>query len=458
LIERFTEKAIKVILLAQEEALIAQNEKLYPEHILLGLLREGSGLSAKLLKASGINLANLREEIKKNPLKQVETSTSAENMPFSSAVKKIIREAWYECQSAGTYYVTPENLFLCLLREENVSVVNILRNLDADIARIKTSVRRVASKPVIPNTHPEEVSKSSQSSPSIDTSLLFEDENLSSVMKIARDRLNEANREVFGTEQILMGLLENEDNWVSEALQTAGINKGNFVEKLREINSRKDEYNENQPQFTPKAYKAISSAYELAREFGSTYIKPEHALMGILKEKNGLACRIMTELNVDMDELYQKLSSPIEKEKPEVLTITRFAQEEARRMEQNIVGTEQILIGILCEGTGIAAKVLRNLGVTLKDTRIEVQKVIGFGHHYSEEKEMVFTPRSRRILAVAWDKAKKFHNSKVKSEHLLLAMTGEKDSMAMKVLGNLGVDALEIRQGIMNEIKKNEVN
>ena len=126
-------------------------------------------------------------------------------------------------------------------------------------------------------------------------------------------------------------------------------------------------------------------------------------------------------------------------------------------MEQNIVGTEQILLGILGEGAGVAAKVLRDLGITLKDLRIEVQKVIGFGHHYSEEKEMLFTPRAKRVLALAWAKAKRFHHAKIKSEHLLLAITREKDSMAMKVLGNVGVDVLEIRQGILNEIKKGDI-
>lgn len=457
MIERFTEKAIKVILLAQEEAFIAQHEKLYPEHILIGLLREGSGLSAKLLKASGVQLDDLRNEIKKMPLKQAEVSNNSESLPFSSAVKKILREAWYESQSAGTYYVTPENLFVCLLREENVSIINLLRDMDIDVARIKTSVKRVASKPVKPFNHPEDVSKSAVPSSSLDTLLLFEDENLNKVMKVAKDKLKESNREAFGTEQLLMGMLENRENWLAQVLESQGVNVNNFAEKLAEINSRKDEYNENEPQLTPKAYKAVGSAYELAREFGSTYIKPEHVLLGILKENNGLACRILAELNVDIEKLFNKVITPIEKERPEILTIIKLAQEEARRMEQNIVGTEQILLGILGEGAGVAAKVLRNLGLTLKDLRIEVQKVIGFGHHYSEEKEMVFTPRAKRVLALAWGKAKKFHNSKVKSEHLLLAITREKDSMAMKVLENLGVDVLEIRQGILNEIKKDDV-
>jgi len=457
LIERFTEKAIKVILLAQEEAYIVKHEKLYPEHILLGLLREETGLCAKLLRAAGLNIDILREKIRQMPIKQSDSTISSESLPFSAAVKKILREAWYESHSAGTYYVTPENLFVCLLREENVSIISILHSLDIDVARIKTSVKRISSKAVKPNSHPEEASRQAVISTHLDTALLFEDENLNKVMQVAREKLNQANREAYGTEQLISGMLESNASGLSDILATEGISTDSFNKKLYEINSRKDEYNDEAPQLTPKAYKAVSSAYDIAREFGSTYIKPEHVLLGILKEKNGLACRIFKELNVDTESLYKKIIHPIEKERPEIHTIIKLAQEEARRMEQNIVGTEQILLGIVGEGAGVAANVLRDLGVTLKDLRIEVQKVIGFGHHYSEEKDMVFTPRARRVLALAWSKAKKFHHEKVRSEHLLLAITREKESMAMKVLNNMGVDALEIRQGILNEIKKTEI-
>jgi len=457
MIERFTEKAIKVILLAQEEAFVAQHEKIYPEHILLGIIKEGVGLSAKLLKASGISLELLREEIKKTQIKHTSVADNSESLPFSPAVKKILREAWYEGQSAGAYYVTPENLFLCLLREENVSILNILRNLNVDVARIKTSVKRIAGKPARPKGHPEELSKISAPALPLDTSLLFEDENLNIVMKSAEENKKGSNCEVLGTEQLFLGILENmniKDSWIGQILQKEGIDAEIFVQKLQEINSRNDEYNENEPQFTPKAKKAIITAFDIAKELGSTYMKPEHVLLGILKEKNGLACRILSELNINADSFFHKILIPIEKEKPEIVTIIKLAQEEARRMEQNIVGTEQILLGILGEGAGVASKVLRDLGITLKDMRIDVQKVIGFGHNYSEEKETVFTPRAKRVLEQAWVKAKKYHSPKIASEHLLLAITGEKDSMAMKVLENLGVDVLEIRQGILNEIKK----
>jgi ATP-dependent Clp protease ATP-binding subunit ClpA len=459
LIERYTEKAIKVVLLAQEEAFIAKHARLYPEHILLGILREGSGISAKLLKASGVDVDILRGSIGDMQSKTHELPDSSETMPLSPPVKKILREAWYEVQSSGTYYITPENLFLSLLREKESSVVFLLKSLSVDVPRIKNTVEKIANKSIKPFNHPEESSNANCMSAGLfEKNILLEDEQLKNVMESASKLLSKTNHESFGTEQIFMAILRNKDNWLSEVLESEGVNTENFQRELEQINSRKYEYNDAEPDFTPKAYKALAYAHDIAKELGSTYLKPEHVLLGILKENSGLACRAMKDLQVNFEGLSKKILLPIQKEKPEVLTILKLAREEARRMEQNIVGTEQILLGILGEGTGIGARVLRILGVTLKDARIEVQKAIGIGQNYSEEKEMVFTPRAKRIIAHAWDKAKKLKRSRVSSEHLLLGITREKESIAMKVLENLGVDILEIRQGILNEMKKGDIS
>jgi len=452
LIEKYTEKAINVILYAQEEAILAKHEKLYPEHILMGIVREGSGISAKLLKASGIDADTLRETLKELQGADTQNPLTSNTLTFSPAVKKILREAWYEAQSTGTYYVTPENLFLCMLREKDSPVATLLSNSDVNLEKIKATVEKIANKAIKPFVHPEEAgSPSGIAIRAMDKSILYEEEQLKKIMEIAEEKLKSSSHEAFGTEQLVLAILESKSSWVSEILGSEGINSEKFEEKVREINSRKDEYNEHEPEFTPKAYRSMCSAYEIAKEFGSTYIKPEHVLLGILKEDQGIACRIFKDLGVDTESLSGKIIGPIQKEKPEILTIIRLAKEEARQMEENIVGTEQILLGILGEGTGIGANVLRNLGVTLKDARIEVEKYTGSSPRYSENKEMVFTPRVRKIIAAAWNRAKKNKCTKVGSEHLLLAITAEKESIAMKVLENLGVDTLEIRQGILNE-------
>lgn len=457
MIERYTEKAIKVILFAQEEAFMAKHGKLYPEHLLLGIMREGSGLSSKLLKASGLEVGELRDVICKSEFRQYEKPNTSETMPFSGAVKKILREAWYEVQSLGTYYVTPENMFLSLLRENDAVVIQVLDEFDVNVAKIKTSVEKVSNKQVKPFVHPEEIPGAGNISVrSFDKSILTAEDELKTVMDIAKDKIKDTRHEAFGTEQLFQAMLEDKECWISEILESEGLNPENFAEKLAEVETRRDEYKENEPEFTPKAYKAMSAAHDIAKEVGATYIKPEHVLLGILKEDQGIACKIMKELNINTDRLYSKVFTPIEKERPEILTIIRLAKEETRRMEQNIVGTEQLLLGILGEGTGVASHVLRNLGITLKDTRIEVKKLIGMGHHYSESNDIVFTPRAKRLIALAWRKAKKQGKHKFSSEHLLLAITGEKESLAMKVLENLGVDTIEIRQGILNELKKDE--
>ncbi len=459
MIERYTEKAIKVILFAQEEAFMAKHARLYPEHILAGIVREGSGLSSRLLKAAGVTMDMLREVIHSRQFRRHEGKNPSETMLFSSTVKKILREAWYEVQSSGTYYVTPENLFLSLLKDDESRTINLLNEFGVNFEKIRASVEKVSNKSTKPFVHPEETSVvSSQPLKFFDKSIFYEEEKLKNLIETAKVKLEQTSHEAFGTEQLAQAIIENRDSRIYEILEAEGINSQNFIQKLQAIDSRKDEYNTNEPEFTPKAYNAMLSAHDIAKELGSTFIKPEHVLLGILREKQGIACRIFEELGVNADSLYRKIINPIEKEKPEVLTIIKLAKEEARRMEQNIIGTEQVLLGILGEGTGIGAHVLRNLGVTLKDTRIEVKKIIGPGYHYSEYNEPVFTPRAKRVIAKAWRKAKKLNKQKFTSEHLLLAITGEKESIAMRVLEILGVDTVEIKQGILNEIRKNAIS
>ena len=82
------------------------------------------------------------------------------------------------------------------------------------------------------------------------------------------------------------------------------------------------------------------------------------------------------------------------------IKVIMLAQEEARRLGHNFVGTEQILLGLIGEGTGVAAKVLKSLGVNLKDSRIEVEKIIGRGSGFVAV-EIPFTPRAKRVLELS---------------------------------------------------------
>ena len=105
------------------------------------------------------------------------------------------------------------------------------------------------------------------------------------------------------------------------------------------------------------------------------------------------------------------------------------------------------LLGILGEGSSVASEVLDNLEITLKDARLEVENLVGYGNEYFDS-EIIFTKRAKRVLEKAWLAAKKNNKRRIEAVDLLLAITEESDSLAMKVLDNLGVDAVEIKHGI----------
>src|SRR5882672_8876143 len=127
------------------------------------------------------------------------------------------------------------------------------------------------------------------------------------------------------------------------------------------------------------------------------------------------------------------------------IKVIMLAQEEARRLGHNFVGTEQILLGLIGEGTGIAAKTLKSMGVNLKDARVEVEKIIGRGSGFVAV-EIPFTPRAKRVLELSWDEARQLGHNYIGTEHLLLGLIREGEGVAARVLLELGVDRKKVRE------------
>jgi ATP-dependent Clp protease ATP-binding subunit ClpC len=130
------------------------------------------------------------------------------------------------------------------------------------------------------------------------------------------------------------------------------------------------------------------------------------------------------------------------------IKVIMLAQEEARRLGHNFVGTEQVLLGLIGEGTGIAAKTLKAMGVNLKDARIEVEKIIGRGSGFVAV-EIPFTPRAKRVLELSWDEARQLGHNYIGTEHLLLGLIREGEGVAARVLENLGVDLNKVRSNVI---------
>src|SRR5437868_3301588 len=124
--------------------------------------------------------------------------------------------------------------------------------------------------------------------------------------------------------------------------------------------------------------------------------------------------------------------------------VLTLAQEEAQRFNHNYIGTEHLLLGLVREGDGVAAKVLSNLGVELNKVRSAVEFIIGRGDRATTG-EIGLTPRAKRVIELAVDEARRLNHSYIGTEHLLLGLVREGEGIAAGVLESLGVNLERVR-------------
>lgn len=126
-----------------------------------------------------------------------------------------------------------------------------------------------------------------------------------------------------------------------------------------------------------------------------------------------------------------------------------LAQEEARRLNYPYVGTEHLLLGLIREGSGVAAQALSNLGIELGQVRTEVEKIIGPGTGTSVTGEITLTPRAKRVIELALAEAHSIGVNYIGTEHLLLGLIREGEGVAARVLENLGADLDGVRAEVL---------
>ena len=446
--EKFTEKAINVVSSSQESAKKLGLKKVSPELLLLALFDEAKGISLKIFKSYDITREKLVDELKKYVEVSTQPSTSIQPLPFDDEYKEILKKSLDLANKSGNPTILYEHLFISAISDKKSNNIKILEDLGFDIYKSKSLLEKLVQKKIKRLYHPEiDENKEAKENKAEETDNIFDCEESAKVFERAVSKLSTSNYEILGTEQILSSILEDKESELTKILAQYGVTSENFEEKLQKIQSRQSEYEGRQIIFTPNAFKTMNMALETAKELGSSVVLPEHIILGLLKTKRGIAYDILKELKIPENDLAHSIIKPIEKQMPETLTILRLAKEEARRLGRNIVGTEMFLLGIIGEATGIGGQVLSELEINIKDARTVVENLIGFGNEYYD-KEIIFTERAKRVLETAWELAKKDHKQKIESAHMLLALTTEPDSLAMKALEILGVDAVEIKEGV----------
>jgi ATP-dependent Clp protease ATP-binding subunit ClpC len=140
---------------------------------------------------------------------------------------------------------------------------------------------------------------------------------------------------------------------------------------------------------------------------------------------------------------------------PRAQQVLALARKEADRFNHNFVGTEHLLLGLIKLGQGVAVNVLQKLGLDLETVRLEVEKQVGTGPDQKMMGNIPYTPRVKKVLALAQKEAKALNHTYVGTEHILLGLLREGDGVAARVLKNLDVDIEQTRQEILKELDPN---
>jgi ATP-dependent Clp protease ATP-binding subunit ClpC len=140
---------------------------------------------------------------------------------------------------------------------------------------------------------------------------------------------------------------------------------------------------------------------------------------------------------------------------PRAQQVLALARKEADRFNHNFVGTEHLLLGLIKLGQGVAVNVLQKMGLDLETVRMEVEKQVGTGPDQKMIGNIPYTPRVKKVLALAAKEAKQLNHTYVGTEHILLGLLREGDGVAARVLKNLDVDIEQTRQEILKELDPN---
>ena len=130
--------------------------------------------------------------------------------------------------------------------------------------------------------------------------------------------------------------------------------------------------------------------------------------------------------------------------------VMALANQEAQRFNHEYIGTEHILLGLVKEGSGVGANVLKNLEVDLRKVRLEVEKLVKSGPEMVTMGKLPQTPRAKKVIEYAIEEARNLNHNYVGTEHLLLGLLREQDGVAAQVLMNLGLKLEDVREEVLN--------
>ena len=317
------------------------------------------------------------------------------------------------------------------------------------------------------------------------------------VIELARQEAARFNRNFVGTEHLLLGLVALGQGTAVNVLTHFGISLENLRAELEKpVGIVAEKISGSWQPLTPRAKKVLALAEEERKKLNHDQLSTGHILLGILVVKDGIGGRVLRNLHMNSSttrsEVLKELSpdrviqdysaftksatttpsepassrgiaagpstgpATISNFTPRAQQVLALARKEADRLNHNFAGTEHLLLGLAALGQGVAVNVLAKFGISLETARAEVEKQIGKGPDRKMIGNIPYTPRVKKVLALAAKEAMTLNHTYAGTEHILLGLLREGDGAAARVLAALDINLEDARKEILKELDPNK--
>ncbi len=318
------------------------------------------------------------------------------------------------------------------------------------------------------------------------------------VLAYAQEEAQHFQHNYIGTEHLLLGLVRDGDGVAAKVLQGLGVELPKVREAVEFIIGRGDRIVLGEIGLTPRAKKVIELAVDEAHRLNHHYIGTEHLLLGLVREGEGIAAGLVRSFGLNLERVRMQtfatlsrapgrtqqsqeppqenqaaaydIPAPLDDQGKRSTSysgsaedgftdqgkrVLAYAQEEAHRFQHNYIGTEHLLLGLIREQEGIAARTIQNLGVSLDKVRSSVEFIIGRGDRVVLG-EIGLTPRAKKVIELAVDEARRMNHPYIGTEHLLLGLLEEGQGIAAGVLQSLGLNLDKVRRETLRLLHEQE--
>ncbi len=290
------------------------------------------------------------------------------------------------------------------------------------------------------------------------------------VISLAQEEAQRFRHNYIGTEHLLLGLVRQDEGVAIKVLTNLGVELGEVRQAVEFIIGTGDRIVLGDIGLTPRTKKVIELAIDEARHFNHQSVGTEHLLLGLVREGEGIAAGILKSLGVNLEKVrtqtirmlnqvgsvsMEDVVAPGLQQTAAAKKVYKLAQEEAQRLQQNAIGTQHLLLGLMREGDGIAASVLSKLGVELEKLRSTIEAICKRGDQIGSG-PIVLNQLAIEVLVGANLEARALSHDSIDTEHLLLGLIRLEESFAAAALQSLNVKLEQIRPSVMEALKQTQ--